>query len=101
MTYTFLFNDRKETEITLHSCEADEAPEYADHYLVDSVGCITMRFSPEDMQLAKLGFDDVEKCPMYRFDITLTMRKHSDEGVLEFRTTTAGKEVGRATIDFE
>ncbi len=59
-----------------------------------------MRFTDEDMQLAMAELDDRQN-RMFRFDITLTMLKKDDTGELEFKTTTKGKEVGRATINFE
>jgi hypothetical protein len=100
LPYTFYGFEEKKTDITLHSCEADVAPKYADEPGVDTVGTIVWHFSTEDLQWAKQGFDKSGTTYMYRFDITLTMRKHPDKGVLEFTTTAAGREVGHATIEF-
>jgi hypothetical protein len=100
MPYTFSADENLEIKITLHSCEADDAPEYADHHQVLRLGDIKIRFSDRDKRLAKQRFDAEEHCTLYRFDFILTMRKHTDGGLLEFRTTVAGKEVGSATITF-
>jgi hypothetical protein len=82
----------------LYSCSRDEAPAYSDHYSVEIVGRIKVKFSARDVSTAESRWSPEHDCLMYRLSYTLLMKQN--EGLLHFKALVDGEDRGSASISF-